>query len=167
MKSFKLGAAVIITLALIGLPVFGSPITVSFDSPVQSGSAGATLGFSGTLMNTTGSTLFLNGDSLTVNSPIVLNDTPFFLNFPVSLGAGQSFSGLIFNATIPLNTALGDYLGSFSVLGGITPSASDTLGAAPFTVSVTTPAVPDGGSTAVLLATSALGLIGIRQLAKA
>ncbi len=69
----------------------------------------------------------LNGDAFTVGSPLSLDDSPFLLNFPLSLNPGQNYSGLLFSITIPAGTPVGEYDGYFQILGGSDPSGLDPI----------------------------------------
>jgi hypothetical protein len=64
--------------------------------------------------------VFLNSDSANVDSPLLLDDSPFFNNFPFFLDPGDSFTGVIVTVTVPSGTPSGTYFGSFEVLGGDT-----------------------------------------------
>src|ERR1700754_771749 len=57
--------------------------------------------------------LFLNGDSFNVTSPATLDDSDFVTNFfPLDLAPGDTYTGDLFEVTIPAGTAIGDYGGS-------------------------------------------------------
>ena len=55
-----------------------------------------------------------------VDSPLVFDDSLFNNNAPLTLGAGDSYTGLLFNFELPLvpTTPVGVYTGYFQILGG-------------------------------------------------
>lgn len=116
----------------------------------------------GTLTNLSADTVFLNGDTENAAAAIVapgsVNDTPFFLNAPLSLAAGQS-SGLIELFTFDVAAGVSPGLagaGVFSGLGGVGAANSsnfDLLGSQHFSVNVqpaTTGTVPEPGTLVYL-----------------
>ena len=136
-------------------------ITLTLSNPDQSTAPGTTTFFDATVaapITNTG-TEFLNGDSFTVQAPGILDDTGFLNDFPLSLAAGQSFTGLLFTITFPPNTHLTDYSGSFDVLGGPTESSLLVLSSSDFQVNVT-PEPP----SALLLGTGLMGLLAAASL---
>ena len=86
--------------------------------------------------------MFLNGISLTFSGPsgITLDDTPFFLNTPLFLNAGET-TGFVsfFDVFTELTVPPGTYSGSFTVLGGADADAFNELGTKDFTITVPTP----------------------------
>ena len=129
-----------------------------------SGASGTTLRIAGTLFNTGTSELFLNGGFLTISSPsLTFDDTPFFANVPESLPGGDSFTGEIFDIVIDPAAVPGSYSGVFSVLGGASGTALQTLATANLQVTVTAPQqaeIPEPGAGA-LLAGGIVPLLGI------
>jgi hypothetical protein len=121
---------------------------------VQFGQPGDTLTFAGTLTNTGATELFLNGDDFTLNGDgLTLDDTPFLTGAPLSLDANQSFTGPIFTVAIDPDAPFQSAQGSFSILGGATDSAQDTLATQTFTVGV----VPEPGALALLMGNIVMG----------
>src|SRR4029078_4273631 len=76
-----------------------SPITFTLDSPLLTAIPGGTASFAGTLTETGGTTTFLNGDTVTATLPV--DDSPFFVNFPLSLGPLATFHAVMFTVTVP------------------------------------------------------------------
>src|SRR5437660_5378240 len=88
-------------LALFSGYGFAAPLAITFASSLLPTNQGQTLTFTATVANTSGSTAFLNGDALNIGAPLTVNDTRFFINFPLSLGAGQMFTAPIFDVLVP------------------------------------------------------------------
>jgi hypothetical protein len=80
--------------------------------------------------------VFLNGDSFNVGGDLTVDDSGF-LNFPLSLSPGQSFTDVLFTVDVPADAAAIDYLGSFTLLGGPTGSDSDVVATAGFEIVAT------------------------------
>lgn len=114
-------------------------VTLSLSAPAISYAGGAeTLTYSATVAapSTNAGDVYLNGDALNVESPLVSDDSDFYLNFPFSLAAGDSFTGDLFTVTVPDGTAQGTYLGSFVLEGGSDGGTYNTLATADFSVAV-------------------------------
>ncbi len=147
-------------LALFSTCGFGGPLSISLNSSLLAAARGQTVTFSATVLNTSASTLFLNSDSLNITAPLTGDDTKFFLNFPLSLAAGQSAIAPIFDITVPIAAPLGLYPGEFDILGGSTPNSLDTLATATFAVNV----VPEPATISTLLVGAlALGVLRARK----
>jgi hypothetical protein len=80
--------------------------------------------------------VFLNGDSFNVSGDLTIDDSDF-LNFPLSLVPGQSFTDVLFTVDVPADARPGTYLGSFTLLGGPTGSDDDVLTTVDFQVVAT------------------------------
>jgi PEP-CTERM motif len=113
------------------------------------------------LPDTNEGTVFLNGDSFDVTTPLVLNDSGF-QGSPLSQDPGDSFSGELFSFGLPSDLPVGQYIGSFEILGGADGGAQDTLGTVNFQVDVApaVSAVPEPESLMMLAA----GLPGVAVL---
>jgi hypothetical protein len=129
----------VMVFLLAGARARADTLSLTLSSPFQSSFAGNVLTFDATVTNDTNQMVFLNGDNTSVDSPLVLDDSPFDNNFPLSLGAGDSFTGELFTVDIPAEAAAGLYDGAFAITGGFDDSAQDTVGSADFNVSVVTP----------------------------
>jgi hypothetical protein len=140
-------------------------VTITFDQPTQTATAGGTLEFFGTITNDTASTVFLNSDSFTLNGVSFTLDDQFFNTVPVSLASGASSGDIeLFDvmASDPLVDAAGFYSGSYTLVGGADGNAQDNLGTGSFTVDVANP-VPEPSSICLLLSG---GLAALAPLAR-
>src|ERR1039457_3982084 len=149
---------------LLTIPVHAD-ITVTFTSADQHGSAGDTLTFAGTLLNT-GSAVYINGAGINIDDPpfslATYNLEDYFLVYApwTAMADGESTSAFeFFTLTIPLGTPDGIYRGTFAVQGGAfqfdseaPPASDDLLGRAPFTVQVEpeVAGVPEPGTCLLL-----------------
>lgn len=133
-------------LALFTAGALAAPLNTNFTSSLLSAGRGQTVTFSASLFNTMASTIFLNSDAANITAPLSLDDTKFFLNFPLSIGAGLTIPATpIFDVFVPAGTPFGIYPGTFDILGGDSPNAFITVGLATFAVNV----VPEPGTVAL------------------
>jgi hypothetical protein len=113
--------------------------TVSFDATVTA-----------PITNT--DAVYLYGDTNNVTSPLTVDDSPYIDTWPLDLTPGQSYSGVLFNVTVPIDTPPGNYVGSFTIVAD--SSATPTIDVTqPFDVDVS-PEPP----TLLLLLTGLLGV---------
>lgn len=115
-------------------------IQLSLSAPTASYAGGIeTLTYDGTIAASSmnAADVYLNGDSLNVQAPLLADDSDFYLNAPLYLSAGDSFTGDLFTVTVPYGTAFGSYPGSFVLLGGSDGNTFDTLATADFSTTVT------------------------------
>jgi hypothetical protein len=152
---------------LLFLPAFAhAQLTLTLDTPNQSGYPGDMLTFTGTLTNVGTSLLFVNGTNFTLNGTgLTFNDDDFFLNGPVSLGAGEVFNGTFFQVQIDPVALPQVAPGSFFILGGTTDTAQNTIATTNFSVVVN--AAPEPASAMLMLgialATGAVGRLRRRH----
>jgi len=141
MKSVK--RLLVFSLTIVGFLLAGTAanatplLTINLSQGYQGGGTGDTLDFSATIINNTGGTLYLNGDNFSLASPLVLDDSPYLTGYPLSLGAGDTYTGLLFTIYIPSGTPVGMNEGYFEIDGGTNDSAGDYLGSTNFDVYVT------------------------------
>lgn len=98
--------------------------------------------------------VFLNGDSFNFTGPATVNDSDFFVNFPLSLAPGASFTGPLFVLTVAPQLPVGTFVGTFTLLGGANSSAFSSLGTVNFSL---TTYVPEPSGIMLLLT----GLAGL------
>jgi hypothetical protein len=80
--------------------------------------------------------VYLNSDSVNVDSPLLLNDSPFFADFPAYMYPGDSTTATLFTVFVPLGTSSGIYTGYFEIDGGADGLAGEFLASSPFNVEV-------------------------------
>lgn len=166
LKLFAAAALIICCIAPHSAQAQGSlPITFQFTPAVQSGHAGDTVYFTGTLTNTSDAEVFLNGDSYSgLPSSWTFDDNPFFNNAPLSLAAagdtGDSYTGSLFDIVIASDASPGTSTGTFAITGGADENGSDTVASADFSVDVLPDAAPEP-SQLTLFGLSVFALAGL------
>jgi hypothetical protein len=130
-------------------------LTVALTAPFQSGIVGTVdvFAFDATVTNDTAQTVYLNGDDYSVAAPMTVDDSPFNDSYPLSLGPGDSYTGLLFNVDVPPGTPQGLYAGNFEIIGGGPTDYTDVAGSANFDAQLT----PEPSSLLLIVS----GLAGI------
>ena len=142
-----------------GITAKADSLSIVLDETFQSGLPGDTIAFDATVTNTSSATENLNGDQFVFSSSdLAGDDSPFDDTsvWPLTLGAGDSVSGLLFNVDISPDAALGLDTGTFEILGGhYSTNEQFVIGSANFNVQVT-PEPP----TWELMALALMALLG-------
>ena len=129
----------VVTIWLVR-PAHANSVVFTPVTNTQRGVQGGVVAFHGTLMNTGTANVFLNGVvSFISSSDLPVDNEPFFVNAPLFLPPGGSFTGHLFNVAIEPQAAVGTLPGSFTIQGGTDADAFDTLASATFSVSVSVP----------------------------
>jgi hypothetical protein len=132
------------------------PLSITLFSPIQTGLPGDILSFNATVTNDSVQTVYLNGDFALVDSPLTVDDSPYFSGYPLTLDAGDSYTGVLFNVDIPSDAPVGLYTGYFEITGVAGPDDGDEVGMVNFDVQV----APEPSSL-LLLASGLAGLAGM------
>jgi hypothetical protein len=129
-----------VTVLLSTPAAYGDSLTFTLLDPSQltPGGQATTLSFYATVSapDTNTGIEYLNGDSYSV-SPTIMDDSNYQDNFPQFLDPGQSYTDLLFTIFVPANIALGDYSGTFTILGGSTDSSNDAIATASYDIGIT------------------------------
>ena len=156
MRRLPVLSLMIAAFLMAGAVAKADTLTLTLDSPDQSGTSGELLTFNATLTDIDPTeVVFLNGDLPLVDAPLTIDDTPFFDGYPLSLDPPNMFTGELFTISIPDGTPAGLYTGSFQIVGGSDGGAQDPLVSVNFDVQVT----PEPSSLLLLL-TGMAGLAG-------
>jgi hypothetical protein len=114
----KLALPAIAAIGLVfSMAARADSLIFTLTSPTEYSGPG-TISFSATvtapLTNTDPVNLF--GDTNDVTAPLTVDDSPYIDNWPLDLTPGESYTGVLFNVTVPAGTpGGGDYLGSFTI----------------------------------------------------
>lgn len=168
MKKTALTLSMFVLAILVLVPLASADtINLTLATPIQSGMAGDTLSFTATTTAVSDKLgpVYLVSDSAGITGPssLTVDDTPFFLNFPLVMSAGDTYTDTLFTVALPADLLPGVYTGYFTILGGLNADSNSVLATADFTINALSP-VPEP-STYVLMATGlgALMFVGFTR----
>jgi len=141
---------------------------LTFTSTTLSTATGGTVEFDGTLTNTGETDLYLNGDGVILNyADLTVDDSIFYVDAPLFLSAGGSYTGAFFDVTTDAVTLSGSYSGTYTIQGGTDSDSFDDIATEDFTVNVDSnvPDVPEPNSF-LLIGTgmTILAVLRLRQI---
>ncbi len=161
MKRLMLAVITLLTLCLSSVAARADAVTLTLTNPTQDVLySGGTLMFEATVTNSGGAEVFLNGDSFSVAGLLNLDDTDFLFNFPLSLAAGESFTGNLFTLTVPSSAMNSQFDGFFSIVGGADGGVQDVLATVNFTVNT----IPEPASVFLVAAAMVAGMVRPRKV---
>lgn len=164
--AFSLLTFLLAAIATLTTAAHADTIDFAITNSPQTGTAGSTLTFDAmmTAPPKIGAPIFLNALEFNLPSGLdsnLINPTPFFVNFPLSLDSGESVTAALFAITLPAGIAPGTYISQISVLGGVDENDQTVLASDTFEIDVTgTSPIPEPG-TWVLLVTGTGVLAGV------
>jgi hypothetical protein len=124
--------------------------------------ASKTVEFDGTLTNTGTTDLYLNGDVVIFDyAGLTIDDSIFYVDAPLFLSAGDSYTGAFFNVTADAATLSRSYSGTYTIQGGADSDTFDDLAMANFTVDVGS-STPEPNS--MLLMATGLAILAVLRL---
>lgn len=159
MKKKTLSIATFMLAVLVLVPLASADtITLNLTSPTQTGAAGSTISFGGTVTALSDGLgeVFLNSADVNLADPSLSlsgDPTPFLLNFPLTMTGGDSVTGELFTVLLPGGLLPGTYTGVFDIVGGSTFDATDIIASANFTIDVPGVSPVPEPETYVLMAT--------------
>jgi hypothetical protein len=167
-KSLALRFFVTVLLPIAAVCPLKASLIFTLDAPVFTGAPGTEFDIIGTLSNFDAEPVFLNTASGSLSSgDLDFDYANFFVLVPRTLNTGDLFSGPIFSVVVSQQALPGDYLGTFTIQGGIDGEAFDDLATQNFQVTVSsTPDTPEPSSFALLASVLAAfgGCAGFRRV---
>ena len=164
--AFSLLTLLLAAIATLTTAAHADTIDFAITNSPQTGTSGSTLTFDAMMAAPPkiGAPIFLNAIDFTLAAGLdsnLIDPTPFFVNFPLSLNGGDSVTAALFAITLPAGIAPGAYISQISVLGGVDENDLTVLGSDTFEIDVRgTSPIPEPG-TWVLLVTGTGVLAGL------
>jgi len=162
-KSVRTGLCALI-IAMASVEAARADATLTFTSSTLSIAAGGTVEFDGTLTNTGTDDIYLNGDVVILNYPdLIVDDSILYIDAPLFLSAGDSYSGAFFDVTADAATPAGSYSGTYTIQGGADGDTFDDIATVDFTVDVGSTSTTPEPSPFLLMATG-LAMIAVVRM---
>jgi len=140
MKKRVRAGIIALAIAITSVGAAHADAVLSFTPSTLSTVAGGTVEFVGILTNTGAADLYLNGDVVILPYPfLTVDDSIFYVNAPLFLSSGESYSGAFFDVTADAATPSGSYSGTYTIQGGADADTFDDIATEDFQVDVSSP----------------------------
>ena len=145
--------------------VNADPVTLTITNPIQVGTIGSVLTFTGSLTNVAAPTVTIVSDNFNgLPGTLTFDDTPFVINFlGQSIAGGSTLGPLsLFTVTIEAGAAPGVYNGVFSVLFDSDGGMGQETNFQTFTVTVQPETQVPEPMTLLLLGSGLAGMVSLK-----
>jgi len=164
MKNGARAGIVVLIIAVASASSARADAVLTFTSPTLVITSGGTVEFDGTLTNTGADDIYLNSDTFSLLFPdLTFDDSPFIFEAPLSLSAGNSYTGPFIDVTADVTILPGTYSSTFTILGGADSNALNDIASEDFAVDVASASSTPEPSPLLLLVTG-LAMIGVMRM---